>query len=404
MATSQTTGCLSGIRVLDLTTVIMGPFATHILADLGADVIKIEGPEGDSLRRYRPSRHEGMPGSILNLHRNKRSILLDLKNPAGRKALDRLIESADVLIHNLRPGAANRLSLDWDSVRAIKPGIVLCAARGFSEKGPYGHKAAYDDLIQAGSGVAALWGKVHGTPAYAPTVLCDKLAGQAAAYAILAALLHRARGGEGQAIEVPMFEVAIEFMLMEHFGAAAFEPPMGPPGFVRLLSKHRKPYRTTDGWMCILPYSDRNWIDFFTFAGAPEMIADAGFKTLEDRVENIDTLYQFVATVASRHSTDEWVEFCDRVSIPCMPVLALEDLPDDPHVQAVGLFEKMEHPSEGAYHSLRSPIRFGATPYELYRHAPRQGEHTHEVLSEAGLTAQEIAQLSIDATAAGSPQ
>jgi crotonobetainyl-CoA:carnitine CoA-transferase CaiB-like acyl-CoA transferase len=392
MATSQSTGSLNGIRVLDLTTVIMGPFATHILADLGADVIKIEGPEGDSVRRYRPSRHDGMSGPILNLHRNKRSIHLDLKHPTGRKALDRLIEGADVLVHNLRPGAASRLGLDWDSVRAVNPGIVLCAARGFSEKGPYGHKAAYDDLIQAGSGIAALWGQVQGTPAYVPTVLCDKLAGQAAAYAILAALLHRARGGEGQAIEVPMFEVAIEFMLMEHFGGSAFEPPLGPPGFVR------KPYRTSDGWACILPYSDRNWADFFNFGGNPEMADDPRFRTIEDRVENIDTLYQYVATVAPRLTTDAWVEFCDRVSIPCMPVMALEDLPDDPHVQAVGLFETKEHPTEGAYRSLRSPIRFEATPYELRRHAPRPGEHTREVLAEAGISAQDILEISGDAT------
>ena len=262
MSTTFADGPLTGIRILDLTSVIMGPFATHILADLGADVIKIESPEGDSVRHYQPARHPGMSGVFLNLHRNKRSVVLDLKQDAARAALNRLIETADVFVHNLRPKTIERLGYGYDAVRAIKPDIVYCGAYGFSAKGPYGDKAAYDDLIQAGSGVAALIGEVHGEPAYVPTVICDKLAGQAIAYAVLAALFQRSRGGGGQAIEVPMLETTVEFNLVEHMSGFGFEPPRSRPGFPRLMDRSRKPYRTQDGYACILPYSDRNWLDF----------------------------------------------------------------------------------------------------------------------------------------------
>jgi crotonobetainyl-CoA:carnitine CoA-transferase CaiB-like acyl-CoA transferase len=392
-------GPLSGIRVLDLTTVIMGPYATRILGDMGADVIKIESPEGDSFRAYGPARHEGMGGSILNLHRNKRSILLDLKDVQGRAALLRLIATADVLVHNLRPKAAARLGLEWPEVAAINPRMVLCAARGFSEAGPYGDKAAYDDLMQAGSGFAALNQQVHGEPRYAPTAWCDKIAGQAIVHAALAALLHRERGGSGQQVEVPMFETAIDFMLAEHFGPGAFEPPLGPPGFPRQLSPRRKPYRTQDGWACILPYSDRNWQDFFAFIGHSEAADDPMYATVALRVANVDSLYALLEAHAQRHTTAEWIAFCDRVSIPCMPVLRLDQLQDDPHVVAVGLMETAEHPTEGTYRQVRSPMRFSATPYALRRHAPRVGEHTREVLLEAGLSAQEVDALVAGATA-----
>jgi len=390
--TSQTNpGPLAGIRVIDLTGVIMGPYATHILADMGADVIKVESPEGDSFRNYRPLHHAGMSGSFLNLHRNKRGIVLDLKRADAREALDLLIRGADVLVHNLRPRAARKLALDYDSVRAQREDIVYCGAYGFGADGPYGDKAAYDDLIQAGSGLAGLYAAVHGEPQYCPTVICDKIAGQTIAYSILGALFHRARGGGGQAIEVPMFETAIEFMLVEHYGGAAFDPPLGRAGFERLLSRQRKPYRTADGHACILPYSDQNWRDFFEHVGRPELREDARFRTLPERVQNIDALYRLVEEEAGTRTTAQWVEFCDRVSIPCMPVLDLNDLQEDAHVRAVGLFEQAEHPSEGGYRPVRSPVRFSATPYRLRSHAPALGEHTREVLAELGLSAERIA-------------
>ena len=396
-ATTSRSGSLAGIRVIDLTTVIMGPFATRILADMGADVVKIEAPGGDSFRSYGPSRSEGMGGSILNLHRNKRSALLDLKDPRARSALDRLIEKADVVIHNFRPQAAARLALDWDSVSKINPRVVLCAARGFGQDGPYGHKAAYDDLMQAGAGFAALNDQVYGEPRYAPTAWCDKIAGQAITYAVLAALLHRERGGSGQEVEVPMFETTIDFMLAEHFGPGAFEPPLGPIGFPRQLSPNRKPYRTQDGWACILPYSDENWRDFFTFIGQPALMDDVRFSKIAERVVNINELYSLVEKHACTHTTNAWMGFCDEKSIPCMPVLNFDQLQEDPHVKAVGLFNVAEHPLEGPYRALRSPLRFSATPYELRRHAPRLGEHTAEILREAGLNDLEVSELALPA-------
>ncbi len=402
--TSTSTGPLSGIRILDLTTVIMGPYGTRILADMGADVIKIEGPEGDSFRAYGPARHAGMGGSVLNLHRNKRSVRLDLKDEGGRKALTRLIEGADVLVHNLRPPAAARLGLDWACVEQVNPKMVLCAARGFSKTGPYGDKAAYDDLMQAGSGFAALSEQLYGEPRYAPTAWCDKIAGQAIAYAVLGALVHRERGGAGQEVEVPMFETAIDFMLAEHFGAAAFEPPLGKAGFPRQLSPNRKPYRTSDGWACILPYSTRNWDDFFVFIGQPELSGDARYADIAQRVKHIDSLYRMIEEHAPRFTTQQWVDFCDRVSIPCMPVLTLDALKDDPHVVATGFMDVAEHPTEGAYRHVRSPLRFAATPYELRHHAPRPGEHTAEVLREAGLSDAEVDRLAAAAKSAESAE
>lgn len=386
-------GPLTGYRILDLTSVIMGPFATRILGDLGADVIKVESPEGDSVRHYHPQRNPGMSGNTLNLQRNKRSIVLDLKRAECRAALNRLIETADVFVHAMRPKAIERLGYGYEQVRGIKPEIVYCGAYGFGAKGPYADKAAYDDLIQAGSGIAALYGQLHGEPAYVPTVICDKLTGQAIAYAILAALLHRARGGGGQAVEVPMLETTIDFNLVEHMGAFGFEPPLGKPGFPRLMDRSRKPYRTKDGYACILPYSDRNWQDFFAFTGRNEFNDDPRFTRLPERVKHIRVLYEVVEEEAAKRATQEWVEFCDRVSIPCMPVLAFENLPEDPHVKQVGLFTSAEHPSEGRYRLVRQPVSFSGVPFRVRRHAPRLGEHTREVLAEVGLSEEEIARI-----------
>ncbi|MGE8129640.1 CaiB/BaiF CoA transferase family protein [Methylobacterium sp. NPDC080182] len=390
---TNTAGPLVGVRVVDLTSVIMGPSATHILADLGADVIKIETPEGDSFRHYRPARGAGMGGNFLHLNRNKRSVRLDLKRAAARAALDRLIATADVFVHSMRPDAILRLGYGYARVRTLQPDIVYCGAYGFGADGPYAHKAAYDDLIQAGSGLAALQTAAYGQPGYLPTVLCDKIAGQAIACAILAALYERRAGGGGQAVEVPMFETMVEFNFVEHMVGYAFEPPLGPPGFNRVLSPRRKPYRTRDGHACILPYSDRNWRDFFIHTGRLEFVDDPRFAPLAVRVENIEILYALVEEEAARRTTAEWVAFCDSVSIPCMPVLGLEDLPEDAHLKAVGFFGSAEHPSEGRYRTMRRPVSFSGSRFAIHRHAPRLGEHTAEVLAEAGLEPAEIAAL-----------
>jgi crotonobetainyl-CoA:carnitine CoA-transferase CaiB-like acyl-CoA transferase len=337
-----------------------------------------------------------MGGSILNLHRNKRSIYLNLKESKARAALDVLIASSDVLIHNLRPGAAHRLGLNWENTGKINPGIILCAARGFSSQGPYGHKAAYDDLMQASSGFAALFDKVYGVPRYAPTSWCDKVAGQAIAYAVLGAFVHRLRTGCGQAVEVPMFEVCVDFMLVEHFGAMAFEPAKGPPGFKRQLARGRKPYATADGWVCILPYSDKNWKDFFRFVGRPSQALDARFASLDGRVAHIEELYEIVEAEARRFSTADWMRFCDDAGIPAMPVLAFEDIPSNEHVVATKMFEVVEHPTEGAYKHVRPPVQFTNSSDTPRRFAPRAGENTREILEEAGLEADLVRSLMSD--------
>jgi crotonobetainyl-CoA:carnitine CoA-transferase CaiB-like acyl-CoA transferase len=371
---------LVGVRVIDLTSVIMGPFATHILADLGADVIKVESPEGDSFRNYKPLRHEGMSGNFLHLNRNKRSIVLDLKATDDRCILDRLIATADVFVHSVRARAVEKLGYGYARVNSLKGDIVYCGAYGFGADGPYGHKAAYDDLIQAGSGLAALHGeRSGGPPAYLPTVLCDKLAGQAIAYSILAALFQRQRTGRGQKIEVPMFETTIEFTAIEHMCGFTFEPPLGRPGFNRVLTPARKPYRTRDGYACILPYSDANWQAFYEFTGRLEYRADPRFARLADRVANIQVLYELVEDEAAKRPTAEWLAFCDQASIPCMPVLSLEAVVDDRHVKAVGLFGQGDHPTEGSYRTIRNPVSFSSHDFRVWRHAPKLGEHTEEI-------------------------
>ena len=385
MDTTPADGPLGGIRVLDLTNVIMGPFATHIMADLGADVIKIESAEGDSVRTYRPNRHEGMAGTFLHLNRNKRSVVLDLKSASGMAAMKKLIATADVFVHCLRPRAIEKLGLGYEAVRSIKPDIIYCGGYGFGAKGPYRDKAAYDDIIQAGSGLAALHVPARGEPAFMPTVICDKLSGQAIAYSVMAALFHRQRGGGGQAIEVPMFETSAEFAYLEHLLGFVFEPPIGRPGYSRVVSPRRKPFRTKDGYMCILPYSDQNWRDFFDFIDRAELKSDRRFFPLADRAAHLESLYELIEAEAPKRSTAEWVEFCDEVSIPCMPVLSLEQLPDDPHMKAVGMFGRDEHPSEGPYKVIRAPVSFSSSPFRIRRHAPRLGEHTREILEEIGM-------------------
>ena len=289
-------------------------------------------------------------------------------------------------MHSLRPKAINKLGLGYDAVRAIRSDIIYCGAYGFGEKGPYRDKAAYDDIIQAGSGLAALHIPSRGEPAFMPTVLCDKLSGQAIAYSVIAALFQRERGGGGQAIEVPMFETTAEFAYIEHLLGFAFEPPLGPTGYVRVVSPRRKPFRTADGYMCILPYSDRNWRDFFEFVGRPDLKTDARFYPLTERVAHLETLYELIEAEAPKRPTAEWVAFCDEVSIPCMPVLSLEQLPDDEHMKAVGMFGLAEHPSEGAYKTIRAPVSFSSAPFRIRRHAPRLGEHTEEILEEIGVS------------------
>jgi crotonobetainyl-CoA:carnitine CoA-transferase CaiB-like acyl-CoA transferase len=372
---------LSGMRILDLTSVLMGPYGTHILADLGADVIKIEPPQADAFRAGATA-----APMTMNLYRNKRSIVLDLKAARDRAVFDALVPTADVLVHNLRPQVLGRLRLQYADVRALNPDIVFCSARGFSQHGRYGAKPAYDDMIQAASGFASLAVKPTGEPRYAPASIFDKIVGQAVAYAVLGALLYRERGGGGQEVEVPMFETAVEFNLVEGFGQAVFVPPRGESGYLRVQTPERRPSRTADGYACIMPYTGRNWFDFMDLVGRSEWKSDPRFAGAASRAANIALLYAMVHEEAAKRTTADWVEVCETLDIACMPVLGVLDLPQDPHIQDVQLISVVEHPTEGAYSSVRSPIGYSASPYRLRRHAPAIGENTAEILAELGMT------------------
>lgn len=381
------TGPLQGVRALDLSTVLMGPYATQILADYGADVIKVEPPEGDGTRGIGPMRSAGMGAIFLNANRGKRSIALDLKNPEARKALLELASASDVLVYNTRPQAMARLGLSYEEVRAVNPGIVYVGLFGFGRGGPYADKPAYDDLIQGAAGLPAL-ALLSGSPVprYVPTTIADRTVGLSAVGAILAALFHRQRTGEGQSIDVPMFETMTQFVMGDHLAGRTFVPPEGPTGYARLLAHERRPYATADGYICALVYSDKQWKNFCALIGRPEMFTeDARLKNLTTRTRNIDALYRFVGETMATRSTSEWMDVLEKADIPCMPMHTPDSILDDPHLRAVGFFHEIDHPSEGRLVSMAVPSRWSQTQPAPTRPAPRLGEHTVEVLTEAGL-------------------
>jgi crotonobetainyl-CoA:carnitine CoA-transferase CaiB-like acyl-CoA transferase len=393
-------GPLEGIRILDLTTVLMGPYATSVLAGLGADVIKLEEPGGDMLRHLGASRSPGMSGIALGVNRNKRSIIVDLKHPQGRQVLDRLAARVDVVVTNLRPTSRERLGLTYEALREVKPDIVLCTAQAFRTGSAEQDLPAYDDIVQARSGLTALFEPSVGSRAYAPFVVADKVAGLTLVYAILAAVIHRQRTGEGQWVDVPMVDTMIAFNLVEHFNGHTFEPPAGAFGWTRVLTRIRQPQRTADGWVCLLPYSDRNWAEFFRFVDLPELAHDPRFATTNDRHRNMDALLEVVAHVAAAHTTAEWLAFCEQNNIPASEVLDLVDVPADPYVREGGLIQTAEHPSEGAYNVVSAPVRFHGSPPPPPSHAPRAGADTRTILLEAGLPEHLVDEL-IDAGVAG---
>ena len=388
------TGPLSGIRVIDVTTIVLGPYATQLLGDLGADIIKIEPPgAGDPIRHAGPKRHEGMGGIFLNVNRNKRSVVLDLKRDGAKEALRRLVPTADVFFHNMRPQAIERLGFDYEAVSGLKPDIVYCGAHGYSERGPYADRPAYDDLIQGESGLAVLGADSDGAPRYTPTILVDKLVGLVASQAILGALYHRSRTGEGQKVEVPMFETMAAFMLAEHIHGRAFDPPLGGTGYARVVSPHRKPARARDGYICVLPYTEAQWFAFFEISERPELRSDPRFGDYASRSGNIDALYEAMGQAIAEKTVAEWAELCDEARIPWAPVNTLDDLFEDEHLRAVGFFRRSTHPSEGETVLPEPPVRFSATPASIHRPAPRYGEHGAEVLRELGYTEEEIERL-----------
>jgi crotonobetainyl-CoA:carnitine CoA-transferase CaiB-like acyl-CoA transferase len=387
-------GPLHGIRIVDLSTVVMGPYATQILGDLGADIVKVEPPEGDTTRQAGHARHPGMGAVFLTLARNKRSVALDLKHPLGRQALGRLVAASDVLVHNLRPDAATRLGLDHATLREANPQIVVCAARGFSARGPYRDLPAYDDMIQGLSGTAALMGQVLGEPAYVPMIYADKTVGLFVANAIQAALIHRLRSGRGQAVEVPMFEVMTAFTLVEHLYDHTFEPPRSAqPGYVRVLSRWRRPFRTADGHVCTLPYTNRHFERFFAAIGRPELMQDPRFADMAARLRHVDALYGLIAEVMATRGTAQWLALLREADIPCAPILGLDQVLQDPHLQAVGFFDFEQHPTEGRLRHYPLPLAFSDSPLARRSPAPRLGEHGREVLQELGFDAGAVDEL-----------
>ena len=393
---AKATGPLAGIRILDLTSVVNGAYATQILADQGADVIKLEDPgsgrgAGGDIMRWAGHVPDGAPRDMgpifLTINRNKRSVVLDLKDPKAQRTIRRLIKSCDVFAASVRYDGLKRLGLSYEDVKAIRPDIVYAHAAGYGSDGPYAGEPAYDDLIQSASGLADVLPRTDGndTPRILPTLVADKVSGLFMSQAITAALLHRARTGEGQFVEVPMLECVTSFLLVEHLYDHAFDPPQGQYGYPRVVNPHRKPFKTADGFIGLLPYTDKQWDQFFQVAGWGETIAnDPRFADYAARAKHTHELYGLVETVTGSKTTDEWLALLKPLSIPVVRMNRLDDLQTDPHLEAVGLFERYEHPEMGGYVQLRPPVKFAATPSNIRRHPPRLGQHTAEILAEFG--------------------
>lgn len=381
---------LGDVKVLDLTTVVFGPSATQALADYGADVIKVEGPEGDSTRHTGPALEAGMSSLFLGSNRNKRSLVLDLKTDKGRAVLDRLTTWADVLIHNIRPQKLQALGLDPCKACERNPRLIYVGLHGFGEDGPYAGRPAYDDIIQALSGAADLGRRQSGIPRYMPTIMADKVAGQMAVHATLAALYQRERTGRGQYIEVPMFECAVQFLLTEHL-AAGHLIPAGVDGqaadesygYRRTMAAWRRPYATTDGFVCFMPYNDRNWRDFFVASGRDDLLGDPRYANIAARTEHIEQLYALLEAEIAKWSSDHWLELGERLGIPCSVVNRLEDLERDPHLQAVGMFGQLEAGEQWSMRFVRNPVRLKESEVTPVM-PPRLGQHGPQVLQELG--------------------
>lgn len=378
-----------------MTSVLMGPFASQALGDMGADVIKVESPQGDLVRQIGPARHEDMGAIFINTNRNKRSVVLDLKNPAGVQAIKRLLADADVLMYNVRPQAMARLGLDYEAVCAINPRIVYAGVFGFGQDGPYAARPAYDDLIQGAATLPYLIARAAGgIPRYVPTAMADRIVGQTAVGAILAGLLARDRTGRGDRVDIPMFETMVAFVLGDHMGGLTYEPPLDGGGYARQLSPERRPYATRDGYICALVYNDKQWQGFLKAIGREALAAeDERFATFANRARNIDFVYGALSRIFEERTTAEWMRLLEQADVPFMPMHDLQSVLHDPHLEATGFFTSVEHPTEGTIRSMRMPVAFANSPADAPRPTPRLGEHTREVLREAGFDAAEIESL-----------
>lgn len=388
----QASGPLAGVKVIDITSVLMGPFASQTLGDLGADVIKVEPPHGDLVREIGPARHDDMGPIFLNANRNKRSVVLNLKTPAGMEVMHRLLRDADVLMYNVRPQAMARLGLGYEEVASINPGIVYAGLFGFGQDGPYAARPAYDDLIQGAAAIPHLISQASGgIPRYVPTAIADRIVGITGVNAILAALLARQRTGRGDKVDIPMFETMAGFVLGDHLGGLTFEPPLDRGGYARQLSPERRPYQTRDGYICALVYNDKQWEGFLREIGRESLTReDERFSTYANRSRNIDYVYGVLAEIFRERSTGEWMRLLERADVPFMPMHTLESLLDDPHLRATGFFRLEDHPSEGRIRSMRSPISWKNNTMTTPKPAPRLGQHTRSVLAELGYTPEQV--------------
>ena len=370
---------------MDLSTVLMGPYASQLLAQMGADVIKVESPDGDVVRLIGKARNPGMAGLYLTANRGKRSIVLDLKQPEDKEELLLIAETCDVLLYNLRPQVMARLSLSYEDVAAINPSIVYVGTFGYGEDGPYAGKPAYDDLIQGASGAASLSTMIRpdAEPAYLPIAIADRMVGIHAVNAILAAVYHRERTGEGQRVDVPMFETMVSIVLGDHMAGVTFDPPLDNGGYARLLAADRKPMKTSDGYVCALIYNDKQWKRFFEMLGRDDAQTDPRLKNHSTRTTHIQTIYADVAEIFLTKSTAEWTDLLNGADIPVMPLHDLQSILKDPHLIETGFFEELDHPSEGKIRGMRIPSRWSATQPRAPGPAPRLGQHTDEIKQEA---------------------
>lgn len=399
----MSTGALAGLRVLDLTSVVVGPTCTWRLAQYGAEVIKVEAPEGDLMRGLGGLSPTGAhSGTYLHLNRGKRNICLDLKKPGAQSVVDRLLASADVVVANMRPRALERLRLDAASVRAKHPDIIYCLITGYGTDGPYAGRPTYDSVVQGVSGIAGLFGTRDGAPAYVPMVICDHVVGEIAAGAIMASVIRRNAGGGGSTLEVPMFETMAAFVLQEHLAQHSFDPPVGAWGDQRLLNPRNKPLQTSDGWISVTINTDPQVRAFLTAIGRDDLLTDARFATVAARAENVKEWFEVRGAGLSGKTTAEWLTIFGAADIAAMPCHTLETLREDAHLRAVGLMTPEQHPTEGSITAIRSTISTDGQYAPLNDCAQPRGWSTSAVLEEIGLSATEIEDL-LSAGAAVTP-
>lgn len=390
MTQTPAPGPLAGIRIIDMSSVVLGPLATLILADLGAEVIKIEtgqkGKAGDLMRYAGPSPTGDLGPIFTALNRNKQSMQLDANTAEGKAALSALLQGADVFFHNVRLAGMERLGFGYDAVKALRDDIVYVHCAGFGVGGPYEHRQAYDDLIQGASGFAALSQmRSGGEPDYAPSLVADKTVALFAVYATIAALFHRERTGRGQFVQVPMLESFTFFNMVENLYGETFLPGNGKLAYTRSINSNRKPYRTKDGYIGLVPYSDDQWATFFEIGGQPGVYADPRFSTHKARTENTGALYAIIGEVAATRTTDDWLALLDKANIPAMRYNTMADVLTDPHLAAVGFFETQDHPDAGPYRAMKHPVHFSESPASIRSHAAPLGRDTATILASLGL-------------------